>query len=365
MKSASKSIPFALSAFCLCVVTSASAAPSLTKLDYTASEITLTGTNFGPAPKVVLFDNFEHGSKFADLLQSQGNKNNWFSGALPYRESDGNIAHRAKDPAQVALGKKGLAQVIANFPDFYKTALVSFSVKVPKGTTFAGATELKTFPSMSAWKFSWLMSGPNGFQEANSFDVCLPTYPGAGNSMLSCNDGTITYLDPIANWWEWDDYNHVTSYIKIADVNPNTTPIAYSFESFNNFRHYYKEGDNSKYMASAFQLTDFRFDRINIPGWWGNGDNSKFDGLYDNMYVAVGANALARLIVSDSPIYSTSTFAIPLMTKTWANGKIVLDVDVLPKRPGLYVHLIDSSGTVSQNSLPLSCIQCPKPPTPI
>lgn len=365
MKKLIKSLIQSHLVFISCASLLAVAAPTLTKLEYTESEVILSGANFGSAPKVVLFDNFEHGSKFADLLQSQGNKNNWFAGALPYKEADGNTAHRAKDPAQVALGKKGLAQVIADFPADYKTALVSFSVKVPKGTTFAGAADLKTFPSVSSWKFSWLMSGPNGFQETNNLDICLPTHPGGGNVMLSGNDGTATYLDSLSTWWEWDDYNHMTSYIKIADINSSATPIAYSFESFNKVKHYYLVGDNSKYMATSFQQTNFSFNHINIPGWWGNGDNSKFDGLYDNMYVAVGSNALARVIITNSPIYDASTFAVPVMAKTWTGNKIVLDTDVLPQKAGLYVHMIDNTGAVSANSLPLACAKCPKSPLPL
>jgi hypothetical protein len=355
----------ALFSFCLSIAVQANAAPSLSKLEYAADEVTLTGTNFGLSPKVVLFDNFDHGRKFADLLQSQGNKNNWAAGILPYKESDGNIAHRAKDPVQVAAGKKGLAQVMVDFPTDYKTALVSFSVKVPKGTTFAGATTPKTFPAMSSWKFSWLMSGSNGFQEADKFDVCLPQHPGGGNATLIGNSGNIAWLTGFTDWWEWDEYNHMTSFVKIADTNPIVTPIIYSFEAFNNVKHYYREGDNSKYLSTSFQLTDFKFNRINIPGWWGNGDNTKFDGLYDNMYVAVGDNALARVMVTNSPIFNASTFAIPVMAKSWANGKIVLDTDVLPQKPGLYIHIIDNKGAVSSNGLALSCAKCPKSPTPL
>lgn len=342
-----------------------SAAPHLNKLDYTKNEVTLTGEGFGYAPKVVLFENFEHGSKFADLLQSQGNKNNWYSGVIAYKEADGNIAHKAKDPVAAALGIKKIGQVIVDFPADYKTALISFSVKVPKGTTFAGATDLRTFPNISSWKFSWLMSGPNGFQEPGKFDVCLPQHPGGGNATLIGNKGNLTWLDSFTGWWEWDEYNHMTSYVKTADINPNTTPVLYRFESFNNIKHYYREGDNAKFMATSYQTTDFTFNRVNIPGWWGNGDNTKFDGLYDNMYAAVGDNALARVMITNSPVYNASTFAIPVMAKSWTAGKIVLDTDVLPLKAGLYMHIIDSSGAVSANSLPLSCTKCPKAPIPL
>jgi hypothetical protein len=363
----------ALPLLALSVATNTFANPALVNIQIKPTEVVISGSGFGNGPKVVLFDNFEHGSKFADLLQSQGNQNNWFSGVLPFKESDGNTAHRAKDPVQVALGKKGLAQVISVFPTAYQTALVAFSVKVPAGTTFAGAATLKTFPSMSSWKFAWLMLGSNGFQEADKFDVCIPTHPGGGNFGFIGNTGAVTWLDPLGGWWEWDNYNHMTSYIKIDKAAPSTTPIKYNFDVVNNLNHYSKAGDSSKYMASSFQQTNFTFDRINIPGWWGNGDNTNFDGLYDNMYVAVGDNALARVVITDTADYTKSHFAVPVLPSSWTDTQISLDVDVLPRtKDTYYINVIDSNGVIGTSSLKLltsslpvpNCPNCPKPPKP-
>lgn len=338
------------------------AAPTLTSLEVSATEVVINGSNFGEGPKVVLFDNFEHGRKFADLLQSQNNTRNWFSNVLAYKESDGNTAHRAKDPVEAAKGLKGLSQLTIEFPGAYQTALVSFSVKVPRGTNFAGATTPKTFPTMSSWKFSWLMLGAYGFQEEDKFDVCLPQHPGGGNFTFIGNKGNLTWLENGSSWWEWDNYNHMTSYVKISETNPSTTPIKYSFQVINNLKQLFQSGDNSKYMALSYQKSNFTFDRINIPGWWGNGDNTNFDGLYDNMYVAVGNNALARVVVTDSPVFEKSRFAIPIMAKSWTPNRITIDKDTLPNRI-LYIYTIDSLGSRSATSLELTCQKCPKAPT--
>jgi hypothetical protein len=358
-------IKYGIKLFFLAILSSTShylfAAPTLSTLDASATEVVINGSNFGEGPKVVLFDNFEHGRKFADLLQNQGNKNNWFKGVLPLKEADGNIAHRAKDPAQVALGKKGLAQVISEFPQAYQTALVAFSVKVPAGTTFAGASTPKSFPAISSWKFSWLMLGENGFQEPDKFDVCLPQHPGGGNFTFIGNKGNLTWLEHANSWWEWDNYNHMTSYVKISEVNSNNTPIKFSFQVINNLKHHTQAGDNLKFMSVSYQKSNFTFDRVNIPGWWGNGDNTKFDGLYDNMYAAVGDNALARVIVTDSPVFEKSKFAIPVMAKSWIDNKIILDTDVLPNKT-VYLHVVDSLGVRSSGSLEFICKKCPKPP---
>lgn len=339
------------------------AAPNLSSLEVSATEVVINGSNFGAGPKVVMFDNFEHGNKFSNLIQSQGNKNNWFSSVIPIKESDKNTAHRANDLEYLAsFGKKKFGLLTSIFPQSYQTALVSFSVKVPEGTTFAGASIPKTFPTMSSWKFSWLMLGENGFYDADKFDVCLPQHPGGGNFTFIGNKGNLTWLENASSWWEWDNYNHMTSYVKISETNPSTTPIKYSFQVINNLKQHFQSGDNAKYMALSYQKTNFTFDRINIPGWWGNGDNTKFDGLYDNIYVAVGDNALARVMISDSPIFEKSKFAIPVMAKSWATNKIVLDRDVLPNRT-LYMHVVDSAGIKSSTSLELICEKCPKPPT--
>jgi hypothetical protein len=117
-------------------------------------------------------------------------------------------------------------------------------------------------------------------------------------------------------------------------------------------------------LPKSFTSSNLAFDRINIPGWFGNGNNDLFDGRYDNIYIAVGDNALARVIVTDSPIFDKSKFAIPVMTKSWTANKIILDRDVLPNRL-LYIHVVDSSGARSSTSLELKCEKCPKAPSPL
>jgi len=359
---------YLLAPLALMISLASQAAPSITNLQITSSEIVLTGTAFGNGPQVALFDNFSHGDKFKNLLNSQGNQ---ISGGLLFREPDGNIAHRAKDPVQFALGKSGLSQIISVFPKAYQTALVAFSVKVPKGTTFAGASTPKTFSTMSSWKFSWLMLGANGFQEIDKFDVCLPTHPGGGNMLLSGNTGTLGWAANASNWWEWDNYNHMTSYIKTDKSAPSTTPIKYSFDVVNHNGHYTAQGDNAQFMTSSFQQTNFTFDRVNIPGWWGNGDNANFDGLYDNVYVAVGDNALARVVVTDSADYNKSHFAIPIMTKSWSNTQISIDPDAAPRNGDtFYYYVIDSAGSISPTPAAVltsnvPCPLCPNAPKPM
>lgn len=354
-KLSSKILPSVILTSLLSLSCTAIAQPSLANVEYNDSsgEVVINGSSFGSGPKVMLFENFEKGNKFANLLASTSS--NWHSDVLLREESSGNKAHRAKDPS-VTSGK-GLAQIIVNFQQRYTEAFIAFSVKTPPGTTFAGASSPKTFPSMSSWKFTWLMLGANGFDSSSDFDICLPTHVGNGNFLLGGNDGNLTWIEKGSNWWEWDNYNHMTSYIRFDPTQPNSRPVNYSWGVVNNLK---RLETIDSVDASTFRSSSFGFDRINIPGWWGNGDNSKFDALYDNLYVAVGPNARARVVLTDNPNFAQSKFSITVMAKSWSSSKIVLDSDVVPGDRAYYAHIFNANNQRSASALRV-CPKCPKP----
>lgn len=342
------------------------AAPSLTGIDLNSltSEIEISGDNFGAPPKVVYFDNYEAGDKFEKLLPA--GTVNWLPKKLIATDFVGNDAFRARDPATVA-GKEGMQQLTVKFQNIYTEAFISFSVKTPEGSTFPGASVPKTFPSMSSWKFSWLMLGENGFQSTSDFDICLPTHIGGGSFLLGGNDGTLTWIDKGQSWWDWDGFNNISSYIRFDPNSPSVNPMKYFWTITNNLINVTPTIQQQS--PTVFKNSNFAFDRVNIPGWFGNGNNDKFDGVYDNVYVAVGENALARVIITDSPVFSKSRFSTVVMAKSWSNNKITLDPNTLPQSQGevgiYYVYIADKDGVISPIPQKIICKNCPKPPTPL
>jgi hypothetical protein len=324
------------------------AQPAVHTIEYDTDETIIYGERFGQGPKVMMFDNFEHGDKFAK--QFANTSSSWSNQVTLSKEADGNSAHRAADDT-------GRIQQIRNvFDGDYRQALVAYSVKVPHGTTFPAESKPKTFSESSAWKFAWLMSGTDGHSKANLFDVCLPQYSGGGIMSLSGNDGVVDWIEKPATWWSWDGYNHMTSYISIDSSLLSTMPMEYRFSVVNNRTLYEKEG---LALEGRFRQTNHTFDRVNIPGWFRNTENANFQGLYDNLYVAVGDNALARVVITDNKIYAQSRFAIPVAPKSWTENKIILDNDVLPTQQEYYVHIFDKDGKRSPKSLRI-CPKCPK-----
>src|SRR5690606_35590559 len=158
---------------------------------------------------------------------------------------------------------------------------------------------------------------------------------------------TLTWLDHGKTWWAWDDYNHMTSHVRIDPDRPSENPINYSWSVTNNKTTLEKAGSTP---TSKFLGTNYSFDRINIPGWWGNGDYSKCDGLYDNLYVAVGENALARAVITDNEQFMHSTVSITIMGKSWSENTITFDMDAIPQDRAYYVHIFDRNGNRSTSS---------------
>lgn len=326
----------------------AMAQPKLESIEYDKNETIINGESFGQGPKVVMFENFEHGDKFAKQFAKVSN--DWSNKTVLVKEEDGNTAHSAVN----SDGR--MAQIVSLFNGDYRTALIAFSVKIPEGTTFPAAEAPRTFPGSSAWKFSWLMSDSKGHSTSSLFDVCLPQYSGGGTMSLNGNTGMIGWLEKPENWWSWDGYNHMISYVNIHPTSPIINPLEYHFSVSNDVTNYEKQGIAQ---AGSFSKTNNTFDRVNIPGWFRNTENANFQGLYDNLYVAVGDNALARVVITDSPVYAQSKFAVPVMAKNWSNDRIILDNDVLPTDRAYYVHIFDRDGKRSPKSLRI-CPKCPK-----
>ena len=106
------------------------------------------------------------------------------------------------------------------------------------------------------------------------------------------------------------------------------------------------------------------FDRIKFPGWFGNGDTSNFDAYYDDIYVATGENAFARMEISNAATVAKSTINLTMPISSWTNTTIEakmhkehLSGDSLK----LLVRVHDKSDAAASSIL--ICDNCPKPPT--
>jgi hypothetical protein len=343
----------------------ATIAESAPKLDVDAASYTqnsevliIEGSGFAQAPNVVLFENFENGVPGTAVNRSGpviGQWTNTFNDPLYVRDSEGNTAFSIRNFDPTKGGK--IAQLQLVLQQYYKEIFYSFSVKVPESNYFAGAAVPETFPDYSTWKFSWLYSGERGFGQEELFDLAVPTHSGRGSFMVGGNSGTLSYINDGVDWWAWNSFNHFSFYMKIADDASSTDNIDWFLMTTSPKNFLTKSGSESS-SSNSFQGTDYRFNHLNFPGWWGNGTTENFNAIYDNVYVAVGENANARVVITDKAEVTSSTKNVTIPAISWTDQEIRLNVSHFPSWPEVYIHVVDSDGNFSENSFNI-CLKCP------
>ena len=336
----------------------AAAAPSISSVELLSDtgEVRVSGSGFGSGPEVVIFDDFEAGRggepvAYDAATVGRWSGTGWYNGIARYvDEGNGNLAMTARDRTQSLSSMNRISQLQASFKNSEKV-FIAFSVKVPKGTTFAGASSTQDFPSVSSWKFTWALAADGAYSDPSDLDLTLPTHVGGGNFILGGNDGNITWLDGGGGWWSWNDFNNLSIGIDLS----RSSEVGYYWRSVSDkdFRSEQSLSDRSKLSANELFLN-----RVSFPGWWGNGDNSDFNGLYDNTYVAIGGNYLARVEVRDSMDDSDTTRLIVVPAKSWSSSEIVLDSRIVEGLEGSFISIVDASGSAS-DPVPVVCTKCP------
>ena len=83
--------------------------------------------------------------------------------------------------------------------------------------------------------------------------------------------------------------------------------------------------------------------------------------VVDEIYVAIGDNANARVLVTDNQSLNRSTRVFHLSPQSWTDSEIVARFpDYLPDSNSYFLHVIDAS---NDNSASFGlCQSCPNPP---
>ena len=338
--------------------------------------LTVNGRGFGSPPNLILYDDFDKvtsGTDGADGEQVPFTSplfGQWtgrgYAGISNYAEEGNNLAMQARDFNYSDMNRIASLRVeFGNQTDIF----ISYAVKVPDGNTFAAASTEEKFPAMSSWKFSWIYKD-NGVQVDGKYDMCVPSHAGNGSLIVGGNDGTLGYGDSFWSFWVWDEYNYFAfgqvadkvdpvvnkGYIYLRSVSPKAAVQERDSESYVRF--------NRPVMFSG--VTPF-YDRVRFPGWWGNGDNTKFNAYYDNIYVAVGELAFKRFEISDSETYSQSgkIYTLPPVLDNWSDTSVELKVnrDLMGVGNGnYYLHAFDQDNNLVSEGIIVICNACPSPP---
>jgi hypothetical protein len=321
----------------------------------------VAGSGFGDGPNIVLFDDFSTGAAGlpVDLtlpVIGQWSASSDYSGVPIIVEQDNSKAMNIHDFGKESLNR--IAQLEVVFPEKVNDIFLSYNVIVPSNRYFAGASEDVVFPGVSSWKFTWIADGIGAIGSQTRFNLCIPTHAGNGSFMLQGNSGGLGYVNVQDNW-SWHGKNHF-SFGQIPDNDSPTTNNGKVFWS-----HTSSKGNFSKFTADQPVMPSgvtTSFDRVKFPGWFGNGDYSNFDAYYDDIYVAVGDNALARAVLTDSLNPEDASLNITLPVTSWSQEKIVVKINkeyLLSDSSPRYLRVYDANNNSSAKQVSLKGVARP------
>jgi hypothetical protein len=246
---------------------------------------------------------------------------------------------------------------LASFRELLPSAatefFVSYAIFVPPGTTFPGASTPQVLPKgVSSWKGFWLFDGPHGFGGKGQADVCLPTWAGVwqlgGNSGNIVNSGDFGMF---ADWFSFKTWNRLTIWMKANSTSPG---IVFAQTTNSEKGHMERTWtDRSPFQGpTAYNNhpSSGKWDRFTIPGWWGNGDNTLNQITYDDVYVATGPNAAARVEIGDASTYAKSRNIAISTPQTWSDSTVVFTLRAGPFTDfsSAYLYVVDAENNVSK-----------------
>jgi hypothetical protein len=251
-----------------------------------------------------------------------------------------------------------------------ETLLLSYWVRLAPGSPFPGSKwpdgrEPGRFSWDSSWKFSWVMNGPRGYlHDDGAFDVCLPTHVGRGSFTVSGNSAPPWEGHWIDNdWWNWEGWTRMTFAIAPASERSEAPHLTSQFVSERG--HWIRE--HATRFGDELPPGKHRFDRVNVPGWIRSGGGEDVRPLYDDIYIASGPGALARVEVANAARYEDATRVELLIPTNWTNDRLHVRVPkALPpfaEDEELYLFVTDAGGRRSREGILLAgCTACPPPP---
>ncbi|WP_214660544.1 hypothetical protein [sulfur-oxidizing endosymbiont of Gigantopelta aegis] len=106
---------------------------------------------------------------------------------------------------------------------------------------------------------------------------------------------------------------------------------------------------------SPVEVDKYKYNNINFPGWYRKGDSDNFQAIYDNIYVAIGPNHVARIELTDSPVYADSTKLFTVPYEKWTDNEITINVKTADLRNinRLYLYVVDKFNNRSEKGISL------------
>lgn len=353
---------FALSVATALLASAVNAAPTVSTIKPTSGSnptIEITGSGFGGAPNVIVFDQFEAGTSAGSAIPVTAATQGAWSGIDGVPEYD-SLAHSGKFSARTWAGSpRHMGQFQAKLPDGTTSVLMSYWVHIPPGTPFPGqyfsGSNIGNWSTDSSWKMAWVYDQSYSGGDA---DVCLPTHVGYGIFQINGNDG-VRFGDAEGrvgiqpDWWNWNNWMRVTTWLRANASDPLLDGDWYFNVVSAGKTSYTMSGKKPIFDADGAAIKQYR--NLHIPGWYREQSSQDMRPLYDDIYVAVGPNSAARIELGNASTLSKVTALEIQPVVSWADGKVTVKLNQggIKDLNQAYLYITDQNNVTNATGIPL------------
>jgi len=299
------------------------------------STINIYDSGFGGGPTVDLYDGME-GVVSQTLNTTNPLIGAYESNSTAYFQSggrDGGTCLRTIDGTGYPNGQHQFNSV---FNSDVTEIFISYAYKHKAGTywpsQYASTTDI--FPDIqnnSSLKQAWLMYGDGGHNKYNDL-VFMSHMSGGGIFGLVGNDQNV--LEAVGGaappWFVFDNWIRETLWAKADKDNPDTANGEFYLQFMN--------GNDSEYVYGRTDMPVFDSDRQGSePAAW---DRVKFaqgaggpaigtvNHAMDDVYIAIGENAAARVELGNNATYGSCTELVICPSTVWTDTQITAAVEI-------------------------------------
>lgn len=325
-------------------------APSITSASISGTTVTVSGSSFGSGPSILFFDDFSDETAGQEV-DGDGITGTYDTTCRGYGYSDTLLSN------DIGLRVRGMAsdnyqcnnRVLLGSD--YTEVFVSSMVYIPDGYVFPrdGMETEETMPDISALKHFWVYDSEDGYAGiTEGADLYGPNWTGSGWYAVASNDAGISTFDTRDAGWEWDVPFRWTYWFKSNGLSSSGTDGMFQSVRSTGITQY----DYANYKAMHVSgHPKYSWDRISFPGYIRNLTSYDADHNYviDDVYIAAGSNAAARVELGDNSVYANCT-KLAIQTHTsWSSTSISTTLRYGPFDSGdtVYVFVIDSNNDPS------------------
>jgi len=331
-----------------CIIFSVSvsgAEPNISNVSGQASEgqvITITGSEFGNnGPDLLLFDNFEGGNSGDPIKIGPGSAEigEWeeIGGYDPvgplYSSATSVSGSKAFRADQVNSWGGGMQYAMVRLPRYCKNIYLSWWILIPEGDNYPGEG---TGESIN-WKNLWILGPSDGVNDNN---LTIPTrlsgsWVFAGNSPQQYN----RWVQIGERKGEW---KRLSLWIRGAATNTGQVHMW----TLDDTGVVELLADNN--VATLFSFDDYNYwERIHVNGYGRETPNCH--PMFDDIYVATGINARARVEIGNNRNYNECTKLSICTVNNWSNSTINATVRLGNFRSGetTYLFVFDADNNVN------------------